>query len=179
MFTIHTVAALVTMAGLDFRWQGIAGAGRPSGGARKGGRVRVGMRLWLHAAQGGLCVTCGNPVDALLGSDLAHVVGSGPARSGWVAGNIYLSHASCNVGVAREAWENGSLHGGGITDAARLAALDEYTRLEGTLTLMNTEGQRLVLSPRDFARADLIATEWPVSTVGAFIRYDPAFEGKR
>lgn len=178
MFTFSTVLALTIMAGEGLTWN-VTGAGRPSGGMRQGGRVRVGMREWLHAAQGGICPTCGGEVDAHIGSDLAHVVGSGPKRAGWVAGNIYLSHASCNVGVAREAWERGTRYGAGETRATYLARLAEATAVEGITVDVQARGYDLILTPADFARPDAIATEWPCATVGGFIAFDPNYTGKR
>lgn len=174
MFTTEFVARLVAMAGPSFLWTGIPGAGRPSGGRRGGGSARVGMRMWLHRAQQGLCPTCGTEVHPTVGSDLAHVVGSGPNRGGWVPGNIYLSHASCNVAVARQAWEYGAVES---TRKAHLDAIARYVGAEFTTTLTNESGYSLILTPSDFARPDVIATDWDVPTVGKFNQFDPEFTG--
>lgn len=180
MFTYAFVAMLVSMAGPDFTWRGTPrNCDRPSGGIRNGGRVRVGMRLWLHAAQQGLCPTCGHGIPDPMTADVAHVVGSGTDRKGFTPGNIYLSHPSCNVGVARESWERGINVGAGVTDGELLAAIANYCGEEFTRTIANTAGYSLILGPRDFARPDLIAVEWPTDSVGGFIYFDPDFQGKR
>lgn len=176
--TIATIAALVAMRGEDGLWKGaLVSTERWSNGVRKGGRVRNGFRLWHHAAQGGLCPTCGNPVDPFIGSDIAHVVGQGPAKRGYIASNTYLSHSSCNVGQARLSFEyGGSDH---ETRADVLTRIADYCAAEYSVTLTNDHGYNLILTPLDFKRADLIPMEWPCDTVGGFIRFDPAFEGKR
>lgn len=183
--TYNLLVTLVTLAGdltSDAAWSLTPrNSDRPSGGKRKGGLVRVGMLLWLHAAQGGICPTCGHALDVQY-ADLAHVVGSGPKRRGYVAGNIYAAHPSCNVGQAREAWEAGSRDGvyAGTGETRR----DYLARLiadgaSASDTTAHDAGYRLILTPADFKRPDVIATEWPTDSVGGFIRFDPAYEGKR
>jgi hypothetical protein len=148
MLTLEFIlSVLMPQCGNDFSWSGaFTNSDRPSGGIRKGGRVRTGMRLWMHEAQQGICPTCGDALPDADRCDLAHVLGSGSMRKGFVPGNIYLSHPSCNVEVARTV-----PNGGYVT----------------------------TLTPGDFSRPDLVQTVWPVSTVGAFIYFDPAFEGTR
>lgn len=148
MLTIEFIlSSLIPQCGPSFDWSHAwSNSDRPSGGLRNGGRVRVGMRNWLWEAQGGICPTCGNALPDPDRCDLAHVIGSGSMRKGFVAGNIYLSMPSCNVEVARTV-----PNGGYVT----------------------------TLTPGDFARPDLVQTEWPVSTVGGFIRFDPAFQGRK
>lgn len=95
------IAELVPQCGNDFSWAGARVASdRPSGGERRGGRPRVGMRNWFYDVQGGICPTCDKGMDRDI-TDLAHVFGSGSGRKGFVPGNIYLSHPACNVEVAR------------------------------------------------------------------------------
>jgi hypothetical protein len=178
MFTIAHVAALVYMMAGGSWANADRATDRPSGGTRNGGKVRNGMRLWMHAAQGGLCPTCGNEVHPFIGSDLAHVVGSGDKRKGFLAGNIFLAHASCNVGQARLSFEYG-LTGHGETRTEALVRVAQYCRETYGVTLANEAGYALVLTPGDFARPELVPMEWPTSTVGGFIYFDPEFQGKR
>lgn len=172
--TISHVVALIAMAGEDFAWKYTPrNCDRPSGGRRLNGIPRVGMRHWLFAAQGGICPACGKHMghpDAP-GLDMSHVVGSGPKRLGFVASNIYLADHGCNAGQSVRADE-----GDRAADLAKVARYIDADRLH---VLANVTGYSVVLTPADFARPDVIATEWPTDTVGGFIKYDPAYEGKR
>lgn len=178
MFTVEFVASLIAMS-TGGTWSGApVSTDRPSGGTRNGGKVRDGMRVWMHAAQDGICPTCGTPVHPFIGSDLSHVVGSGDKRKGFLAGNIFLAHSACNVGQARLSFEYGNT-GHGETRADALARVARYCEDTYSVTLANEEGYALTLIPSDFARPELIPTEWPTNTVGGFIYFDPNFEGKR
>lgn len=178
MLTVEWIAGLVYMMAGGTWANAPRSTARPSGGTRNGGRVRVGMRLWLHTAQSGLCPTCGNAVHPFIGSDMAHIVGSGDNRNGYIAGNIFLAHSACNVGQARLSFEYGNADN--ETRQNVLARIAAYCESEyGAVTVANESGYNLILTANDFARPELIPMEWPVETVGGFIYFDPDFQGKR
>lgn len=92
----------MVLAGSDFSWtdpatgKGIGGS--PAGFNAKYGNARNGLRVLVWDAQGGLCAACGHGV-AITDMEVAHIVGNGgsPSKSrGYVAGNVYGSHALCN-----------------------------------------------------------------------------------
>lgn len=173
-FTIQHLATLLAMAGSDLAWAFTPrNCDRPSGGKRKGGIVRRGMRHWHFAVQGGICPACGTHMgdpDAV-GLDICHIVGSGPSRRGYVASNTYLACHGCNAGQSVRAFEGDR--------AADIAKVAQYVTAECLSTFANTHGYSVILTPADFVRPDVIPTEWPTDTVGGFIRFDPAYEGKR
>jgi hypothetical protein len=82
------------------------------------------------------------------------------------------------VGQARLSFEYGLL-GGGETRIEALNKVAIHCRETYSTTLATEAGYALVLTPADFARPDLVQTEWPTRTVGGFIKYDPDFQGKR
>lgn len=175
-FTVQHLVTLLSMAGdltSDGAWSMTPrNSDRPSGGKRKGGVPRIGMRHWLFAAQGGICAACGRDMvhpDAP-GLDMSHVVGSGPMRRGYVAGNIYLACHGCNAGQSVRADEGDR--------AADLDKVARYLDADSLHVFANVTGYSVVLTPADFIRPDVIPMEWPTDTVGGFIRFDPAYEGK-
>lgn len=88
------IAHNVTLAGEGFAWEGVRGTSRPAGGTDMSG-----LRVWLWKAQEGLCAACGEAV-ALTEGEVAHVVsnhGSPSKGRGYVAGNVYMSHDTCNA----------------------------------------------------------------------------------
>lgn len=96
------VKANLPLAGERFDWvdsttgKGIGGS--PAGFNARYGNARNGLRVLVWDAQGGLCAACGHGV-ALTDMEVAHIVGNAgsPSKSrGYVAGNIYGSHALCN-----------------------------------------------------------------------------------
>lgn len=94
MLTDSFVDHIVAIAGPDFTYPGVKGCDRPSSAARRG------LRAYLHAAQGGLCVHCGFEV-ALEDAHTAHVVSRGGAERprGFLptGGNLMVTHSHCNV----------------------------------------------------------------------------------
>jgi hypothetical protein len=85
----YTLDTLVAMAGPDFTWSGTVGGQRPTASAR------APFREYLHAAQGGLCLSCGRPVDQDR-AEFMHRVSRGPDVRGFFPGNIAIGHKSCN-----------------------------------------------------------------------------------
>lgn len=180
MFTFEALYSLLLIAGPDLQWEAWRttwNVAKPSGGARYGGRAKVGMRVFLWNAQGGLCPTCGLGLASPESGDLSHVVGRGPGNRGWIASNIYLAHPACNAGQARIAWEEGTA--GRETRANVLARLADMTGWEHLRKDVNEAGYSLILTPHDFAMPEVIATTWPVSNCGQFARFDPAYTGPK
>lgn len=94
MFTTLTeaIAHNVVLAGPAYAWD-VKGTSRPRSDAQ------VGLRVWLWTAQGGMCAACGDSV-AVTEGEVAHVVsnhGSDSKGRGYVAGNLYFAHESCNA----------------------------------------------------------------------------------
>lgn len=97
------VEANRVLAGPAFDWvnpttgKGIGGS--PAGYSARYGNARNGLRVLVWDAQQGLCAACGHGV-AITDMEVAHIVGNNgsPSKSrGYVAGNIYGSHALCNA----------------------------------------------------------------------------------
>lgn len=88
------IAHNVTLAGDDFSWSAVRGTSRPAGGTDM-----QGYRVWLWKQQEGLCAACGESL-AITEGEVAHVVsnhGSPSKGRGYVAGNAYMSHDTCNA----------------------------------------------------------------------------------
>lgn len=147
------VEANVVLAGKDFDWvdaatgKGIGGS--PAGFNAKYGNARNGLRVLVWDAQGGLCAACGHGV-ALTDMEVAHIVGNNgsPSKSrGYVAGNVYGSHAICNADdyylfgdvvppaslarpdvVSLAYWTRGDMLAADQTYAARVSAMDAEGR---------------------------------------------------
>lgn len=94
------VKAALPLAGSDYSWRE---GDRPVGGAPAGpnvkyGNARNGLRVLVWEAQEGICAACGDAVD-IREMDVAHIVGNGGApgkNGGYIAGNIYGAHPTCN-----------------------------------------------------------------------------------
>jgi len=88
--TNQDVARFVALAGDGFAWAGVRGSSRPASDVRKA------LRDDLWERQGRVCAACGmgDTGDAL---EFNHVVSRGPAVKGFVAGNIFTGHATCNA----------------------------------------------------------------------------------
>jgi hypothetical protein len=95
MLTKADVARLSALAGDDFDYAAVRGSDRPST-SYNGGNPRMGLRTYLHAQQGGICVECGKPV-ALDVAETAHVVSRGPKVKGFMPGNLMALHPACNT----------------------------------------------------------------------------------
>ena len=70
---------------------------------RFGGRDLARFAVRLFAAQGGVCVRCGNAILHPVDGDVSHSVpaefhatGQGRARGGYLPGNLSLWHRVCN-----------------------------------------------------------------------------------
>lgn len=81
------------MAGPDLSWAGVRGSSRPP--AKDG--VRVGLRADLLARQGGICPVCGDSGEARGAWEFNHAIARGPMVKGFVEGNIFAGHSSCNA----------------------------------------------------------------------------------
>lgn len=156
---IKSLAVRAAVASLKdsspYAWGGESGDSRPSNRHPAGGSPRKGIVAYLSDAQRGMCPHCAESLTTPVGGflrpvDACHVVGSGPQRRGFVVGNIYAGHSACNL------------------DASRRVSTDT------PLTAIHN-GYRLTLSLADFLAPEVIQTEWPVSSVGGFRVYDPAY----
>lgn len=120
MLTIDLYNELARMAGSDHMWEPVA-----RGTSRQGSVARRGLRVWLAAAQGHICPSCGNSLNGFNGAvDVAHVIGTGPMDRGYIPGNVFACHAICNVSDART--HGGSESRGKVADIpfAALARAD-------------------------------------------------------
>lgn len=91
MTTLETLHALaVAGAGSDFNWANERRAcARPQGGQSN-------LLAWLTRAQDGVCAACGETLNDGTALEVCHLVSGGPKRRGYVAGNLYAGHKSCN-----------------------------------------------------------------------------------
>lgn len=81
--------ANLALAGEDFQWVGVANASRPRSDAFPG------LVAWLAMAQNGTCAACGEAFGGEL-LNVNHLVSQGKSQRGYVAGNLYLGHRTCN-----------------------------------------------------------------------------------
>lgn len=88
MFTQDMLDGFVALAGDDFAWAGVKGCHRPASDVRRA------LRADLIARQGGICFDCGEMLDDT--AEFCHIVSRGPARKGWMPGNIGIGHSACN-----------------------------------------------------------------------------------
>lgn len=144
--------ANIVLAGERFDWVDAAtgkGIGGSPAGASKYGNARNGLRVLVWEAQDGLCAACGHGV-ALTDMEVAHIVGNNgsPSKSrGYVAGNVYGSHAVCNADdfylfgdvvppaslarpdvVSLAYWTRADMLAADATFAARVSAMDAAGR---------------------------------------------------
>lgn len=87
--TLDTLHRLnIALAGTDFSWS--AGSkGRPQGG-------QAALLGWLLARQDGICAACGETDETGDVWQVCHIVSGGPNRRGYIAGNVYAGHQTCN-----------------------------------------------------------------------------------
>lgn len=99
------VEGFVTLAGDGFMWAGVRGSSRPPS------TVRRALRDDLWARQGEVCAVCGkgDNGDAL---EFNHVVSRGPGVKGFIRGNVFTGHGSCNARTKPLYDENGTLISG-------------------------------------------------------------------
>lgn len=141
MLTDSLVDSFVALAGPDFSWEAARGDHRPPS------TWRAELRRDLYSRQSGLCPQCGDALpspdsDAWESeTDTAHVVARGGSgvRRGFLPGNLYAAHRACN-GRTAPRWEI----------------------LGGVRTLVQGKP---VLRVSDFARPDLVPTEWTAKPV--------------
>ena len=84
--TLHTLN--IAMAGDDFAWCS-GSKGRPQGG-------QAALLAWLMAQQGDVCAACGEGNEVGDVWQVCHIVSGGPNRRGYIAGNVYAGHQTCN-----------------------------------------------------------------------------------
>lgn len=84
------VQGFVALAGEGFLWADVSGTSRPPS------NVRGSLRDDLWARQGGICAACGEG-DNGIPLEFNHVVSRGPKVKGFVRGNIFAGHSSCNA----------------------------------------------------------------------------------
>lgn len=82
-------AANLALAGADFQWTGIGNASRPRSDAFPG------LVAWLAMAQNGVCAACGEAFGGEV-LNVNHLVSQGKSQRGYVPGNLYLGHRTCN-----------------------------------------------------------------------------------
>lgn len=86
--TLHTLN--VAAAGASFDWAGYKGAcARPQGG-------QAALLRYLTSVQGGVCAACGDDLNDGTALEVCHLVSGGAKRRGYVPGNLYAGHKSCN-----------------------------------------------------------------------------------
>jgi len=160
--TMALSAYLRSVAGPEFTYPGVTGAGRPSNRHPSGGSPRRGLKAWLLAAQGGLCPCCGEGL-ALAEAEFSHVAARGPKVSGFIPGNVY---AGCRAGNSRMApeWTDGP-----AVEATMYVGGEAHTvSLPGPKVLIKGVD---VQTPDHLGRPDLVPTEWPCQTTGGFRVY--------
>jgi len=86
---LHTMA--LAMAGEAYTWTAPNGA---TIGSRPRSDAMPGLTAWLIAQQGGICAACGEALDGTERIEVCHIV-RGRER-GYVMGNLYAGHTSCN-----------------------------------------------------------------------------------
>lgn len=147
------VEANTVLAGERFDWTdpttGKAIGGSPAGYSARYGNARNGLRVLVWDAQQGMCAACGHGV-AITDMEVAHIVGNNgsPSKSrGYVAGNVYGSHALCNADdfylfgdivppaslarpdlVSLSYWTRADMLAADQTYAARVSAMDAEGR---------------------------------------------------
>lgn len=96
MFTslAAAIAHNTRLAGPGLAWD-VKGTSRPRSDAMRG------LRAFLWTTQEGMCAACGEGV-AISEGEVAHIVGNGADTDtdkmrGYTAGNLYMSHESCNL----------------------------------------------------------------------------------
>lgn len=149
-FTVELVEAIASMAGLDFTYRGVGGCDRPSHGKAGKPSPRLGLRAWLMMAQGDVCPWCDRDLPVFERVEVCHVVSRGPLRRGFLT-------------EVRD--ENGAIMSRGGNLFAGHA--------ECNVTQRDEYGD--ILTPDMFKRPELIATEYPVSTMGQFAQFDPNY----
>lgn len=91
MLTDDAIARFSDLAGSDFAWDCGFSTARPPG------TYRTELRRWLIEAQGGICPRCGESGNARGAWEFNHVVSRGPGIKGFVDGNVFAGHSSCNA----------------------------------------------------------------------------------
>jgi hypothetical protein len=92
---VQVVDAATGEVRTDYLYPLDKGTDRPST-SYNGGNPRLGLRTYLHAQQGGICVECGRPV-ALEVAETGHVVSRGSKVKGFMPGNLMVLHSACNT----------------------------------------------------------------------------------
>lgn len=106
MLTNEMVSAFVALAGDGFAWEGVRGSSRPASD------VRTALRVDLLERQGGVCPVCGTTGTARGAWEFNHVVARGPLVKGFIRGNVFAGHSSCNSLTKPIYNENGALISG-------------------------------------------------------------------
>ena len=88
--TNDDVRGFVALAGTGFSWEGVRGSSRPASD------VRTALREDLWARQGEVCPVCGEG-DNGIALEFNHVVARGPKVKGFLPGNVFAGHSSCNA----------------------------------------------------------------------------------
>lgn len=117
------------LAGSDLLYVGVKGS------SRFGNDIRTKRRTDLLERQDGICPVCGESGTERGAWEFNHVVARGPKKLGFMPGNIFAGHSSCN-------------------------AKTKPTYVDGVL-VAGVE----VLWVEHFARPDLIPTEWTPAPV--------------
>ena len=112
------IERFVALAGPTFSWDGVPGCSRPASDVRKA------LRADLLARQGGICPQCGTDLpDAV--AEFCHIVARGPKVKGFLPGNVFAGHASCNASTKPLYDDRGNLiHGVEVLTEAHMARLD-------------------------------------------------------
>lgn len=119
------VAAFVAMAGERFTWDGVRGCSRPASD------VRTRLRADLWERQGRICPQCGNG-DNGQPLEFCHIVARGNGVKGFVPGNVFTGHSSCNASTKPQHDADGNV----------------------------VSGVAVLLPSVHLARPDVVATEW-------------------
>lgn len=105
MLTDDMIATFVALAGEGFAWEGVRGCSRPASD------VRTALRADLWERQGGICAACGKG-DNGTPLEFNHIVARGPKVKGFLPGNIFTGHATCNAATKPLYDERGTLISG-------------------------------------------------------------------
>lgn len=118
MLSDKAIERFAALAGPTFAWDGVPGCSRPAADVRKA------LRADLLNRQGGICPQCGNELLST-SAEFCHVVARGPKVKGFLPGNVFAGHASCNASTKPLYDDEGNLiHGIEVLTSANLRRMD-------------------------------------------------------